>query len=247
VDQKQTFYDISLVDGYNVPMSLVYVPAENTTFIPPNLTNCACIATPGWLWSPAKSGVVYTNSSYPIPWESATTNDPLRNWCPWDLLAFPPEKPGDGVYPYPDDDVYRPDFSPCKSQCAATGSAQDCCLEQWHDPNKCKPSLYSQQAKQVCPDAYSFAFDDQSSTFIVPKGGGWKVIFCPEGRSTNILRTLGPQMFELASSGRLSNNSIKLIKNATYIESIPSSAGGLVPVLGFMILAAVLSAFSVMW
>ena len=44
VDGKQTFYDISLVDGYNIPLGIVYLPAENTTWIPPNLTNCACIA-----------------------------------------------------------------------------------------------------------------------------------------------------------------------------------------------------------
>lgn len=48
VDNMQTFYDISLVDGYNIPMGINYIPAKNTTFIPPNLTNCACIATTGW-------------------------------------------------------------------------------------------------------------------------------------------------------------------------------------------------------
>uniref|UniRef100_A0A8H7NJH5 Uncharacterized protein n=1 Tax=Bionectria ochroleuca TaxID=29856 RepID=A0A8H7NJH5_BIOOC len=31
----QTFYDISLVDGYNIPMAITYIPAKNTTFIPP--------------------------------------------------------------------------------------------------------------------------------------------------------------------------------------------------------------------
>ncbi|SMQ47897.1 unnamed protein product [Zymoseptoria tritici ST99CH_3D7] len=29
--------------------------------------------------------------------------------------------------------------------------------------------------------------DDQSSTFIVPKGASYQVIFCPGGRSTNII------------------------------------------------------------
>jgi hypothetical protein len=31
------------------------------------------------------------------------------------------------------------------------------------------------------------AFDDQTSTFIIPGGSGFQVIFCPGGRSTNIL------------------------------------------------------------
>jgi hypothetical protein len=233
VNQRQTFYDISLVDGYNIPVGIVYIPAPNTTHIPPNLTNCACIATPGMIWTNAKSGTVYSNGTYPIPWESAETANNVRDWCPWDLLAFPPSKPGDGVYPYPDDNVYREDFSPCKSMCAATNDPKECCTGEYHDPNVCKASLYSRQAKAVCPDAYSFAFDDQTSTFIIPSGGGWEIIYCPSGRSTNILRRLGNQMFELASAGALTAESVKLVKNVTFIETNnPNGAAGLVPPYG---------------
>jgi hypothetical protein len=46
----------------------------------------------------------------------------------------------------------------------------------------------------VCPDAYSYAYDDATSTFAVPSGGGWEVTFCPPGRSTNILKTFKPQI-----------------------------------------------------
>lgn len=219
VSGRQTFYDISLVDGYNIPVGINYIPADNTSYIPPNLTNCACIATAGLLSNTAASGTVYTNSTYPVPWEPTETNNSARDWCPWPLLSMPPEKPGDGVYPYPDDNIMRPDFSPCKSQCAATNSDKDCCIGSWHDPNKCKPGLYSKHAKSICPDAYSFAFDDQTSTFIIPSGGGWEVVFCPAGRSTNILRTMGPQLFELASAGYLSQKNLDLVKNLSYIES----------------------------
>ncbi|KAI8265726.1 Pathogenesis-related protein 5 [Colletotrichum sp. SAR11_239] len=219
VSGRQTFYDISLVDGYNIPVGINYIPADNTSYIPPNLTNCACIATAGLLSNAAASGTVYTNSTYPVPWEPTETNNSARDWCPWPLLSMPPEKPGDGVYPYPDDNIKRPDFSPCKSQCAATNSDKDCCIGSWHDPNKCKPGLYSKHAKSICPDAYSFAFDDQTSTFIIPSGGGWEVVFCPAGRSTNILRTMGPQLFELASAGYLSQKNLDLVKNLSYIES----------------------------
>lgn len=77
VDMMQTFYDISLVDGYNLPMGINYIPAKNTTFIPPNLTNCACIATTGWVYSPTGTGtgVFYSNVTYPIPLESEETNE----------------------------------------------------------------------------------------------------------------------------------------------------------------------------
>lgn len=70
----------------------------------------------------------------------------------------------------------------------------------------------------MCPDAYSFAFDDQKSTFIVPSGGGWEIIMCPEGRSTDIIRQLGPQMYEIASGGKLSQKSMELLESMPYLE-----------------------------
>lgn len=230
VNGDQTFYDISLVDGYNIPIGINYIPAKNTTFIPPNLTNCACVATPGWLHTHNTTGTFYTNSSYPVPLETQETDKSLRRWCPWPLLAFPPTKPGDGIYPYPDDKVRRPDFSPCKSACAATGSDKECCVGKYHDPKICKPSLYSKSAKAMCPDAYSFAFDDQTSTFIIPKGGGWEVVMCPKGRSTNILRQLGNELFELASAGALSEVTLKRLTDVAFIEADRSSANSVRPV-----------------
>ncbi|PFH59406.1 hypothetical protein XA68_12436 [Ophiocordyceps unilateralis] len=218
VEGMQTFYDISLVDGYNLPLGIAYIPAKNTTYIPPNLTNCACIATAGWLYATAPNGTFYANASFPVPLEANETNESVSGWCPWPNLAFPPTEPGSGVYPYPDDRVQRPAFSPCKSACATTGSDKDCCIGKYHDPNICKPSRYSTSVKAVCPDAYSFAFDDQQSTFIVPKGGGWEIVLCPAGRSTNILRKLGKELFELASGGRLSDQSIKRLRDASFLE-----------------------------
>ena len=218
IANRQTFYDISLVDGYNLPMAIHYIPARNTTFIPPNLTNVVCIGTSGFLDDPTLSGETYSNSSFPIPWEHQYSNDGLRDWCPWSLLAEPPTKPGDGIYPYPDDNIQRPIFSPCLSQCAATGRDEDCCAGNHDQPDTCSPSRYSYVAKSVCPDAYSYAYDDQTSTFIIPSGGGWEVKFCPKGRSTNILRTLGDQLFEIAETGRLRPESFNLVSNKTYIE-----------------------------
>ncbi len=59
------------MDGYNIPLGLTYIPAPNTSFIPPNLVNVACIATPGWLWAPTRTGTIYSNATYPIPWQSS--------------------------------------------------------------------------------------------------------------------------------------------------------------------------------
>lgn len=229
INGSQTFYDISLVDGYNIPVGINHIPSKNTTFIPPNLTNCACIATAGWLYETSQTGTYYTNSSYPVPLEDYETNDDVRSWCPWPLLAFPPTKPGDGIYPYPDDNIQRPLFSPCNSACSASGSDKDCCVGKYHDPDVCKPSAYSKAAKAICPDAYSFAFDDQESTFIIPKGGGWEVVLCPKGRSTNILRQLGSEMSELAAAGRLSEPAMKRLSDTEYILADRGAAGVVQP------------------
>jgi len=232
MDGKQTFYDISLVDGYNLPLAIVYLPAHNTTWIPPNLVNCACIASSGYLDELASgappTGLWYTNTSYPIPYEPAMTNVQVAGWCPWDLQKLKPYKPGDGIYPYPDDNIQRPVFDPCLSACAATNDPRDCCTGQWNDPEICRPSLYSEMAKAVCPDAYSYAFDDQTSTFIIPTGGGWEVVFCPEGRSTNILKVFGDQMRAIASGGQLTHEMIKQSAgNRTFIELMnPPKTGG---------------------
>ncbi|KAI1114744.1 thaumatin family protein [Nemania sp. NC0429] len=202
---RQTFYDISLVDGYNLPLGIVYHPAGNTSFVPPNASNPTCIATAGFLSAPPSgSGLTYTNATYPMPYQATLTNRDLADWCPWDLQALPPDRPSDGVYLYPDSDddvggVQRPVFDPCMSACASGHRPRDCCTGPYHDPDVCTPGPYSRYAKIVCPDAYSFAFDDRTSTFIVPAGGGWEVVFCPEGRSTNILATLSDEMRRIIS------------------------------------------------
>ena len=161
----QTFYDISLVDGYNLPISIVslYPESSNPSLqdIPPNLTNPICIGTAALLSKPnsnidatgLNSG---TNSSFPIPLEETQTVSDVASWCPWDLQLNAPSKPGDGVYPYPDDNIQRPAFDPCYSACAKYNHAQDCCTGSFDSPNACKPSTYSMAAKKVCPDAYSY-------------------------------------------------------------------------------------------
>ncbi|KAI1181249.1 Hsp70-like protein [Nemania sp. FL0916] len=223
----QTFYDISLVDGYNLPLGIVYHPADNTTFIPPNLSNPTCIATSGFLSMPSITGLTYTNDTYPMPYQPTLTNQQLSDWCPWDLQAFPPEKPGDGVYPYPDDNIQRPIFDPCLSACASSHKPKDCCTGKYNGPDSCNPSTYSKYAKIVCPDAYSYAFDDKTSTFTVPIGGGWEVVFCPKGRSTNILATFSDELNYIASSGAVTQQILSNAMNVSFIESKHSAASHL--------------------
>ena len=48
------------------------------------------------------------------------------------------------------------------------------------------------------------AFDDATSTFIIPSGAGFEVIFCPGGRSTNILEIYTEKLHQIAESGHVS-------------------------------------------
>lgn len=165
--------------------------------LPPQKGNPSCNASPGEL---AASGsnpysnnqqFLGTSSQDPLPFENKVTEKQVSQWCPWDLQKTAPTAPGNGVYPYPDTNVERPLFDPCLSACAKYGKAEYCCTGQYNNPSSCSTNYYSKAAKQVCPDAYSFAFDDQTSTFITDQGPGFEVVFCPGGRSTTILTSSG--------------------------------------------------------
>ena len=217
----QTFYDISLVDGYNLPLAIIslYAQARDSKLrkIPPNLTNAICIGTASLLGGTADA-TLGTGGSYSIPLEQKVSAADVARWCPWDLQQDPPNKPGDGVYPYPDDNIQRPVFDPCFSACAKYNKASDCCTGSYNSPSACKAGAYSKGAKSVCPDAYSFAFDDQTSTFILPSGGGFGVVFCPQGRSSNILATMGQQLRELSSTGMVSDQVMLEMGNASFVR-----------------------------
>ena len=73
------------------------------------------------------------------------------------------------------------------------------------------------------------AFDDQTSTFIIPSGGGFEVIFCPPGRSTNILTTMGPQLRQLATTGHVTAQLMADTQNATLISVQQNVAGFSIP------------------
>jgi hypothetical protein len=193
--QSQTFYDISLVDGYNLPMAIVLMNKGESTAAG-SASNPSCVGSlQGFVdtsdYNPYSDGQVFlgTDSSDPLPFDKDMTASSVADWCPWDLQAEPPRAPEDGIYKYPETDVSRPPFTPCLSACAKFNSPEYCCTGQYDGHDKCSTNYYAKAAKDVCPDAYSFAYDDQDSTFIVPTGDTFQVIFCPGGRSTNIIAT----------------------------------------------------------
>ena len=53
----------------------------------------------------------------------------------------------------------------CKSYCLAYNTDQYCCRGACNDPNVCKSSPSAGFFKSNCPGAYSYAYDDGTSTF----------------------------------------------------------------------------------
>jgi Thaumatin family len=243
----QTFYDISMVDGYNLAMGIIYnnsttngtSSSNATSNIPPNFTNPICIGTVALLSDMPTPA--FETPQYPLALENSMTPDFLSSWCPWPLQLNPPIRPGDGVYPYPDSNIPRPPFNPCLSACAKWGDPQYCCTGSHDSPSTCSPSEYSTNAKTACPDAYSYAFDDQTSTFIIPAqpGAGFEIIFCPEGKSTTIIKTFGSQMDEIASTGVVTTGIRADAENRTYIEEQNGASAGDMAVLRLALLGVV--------
>lgn len=118
---SKDFYDVSLVDGYNLPMMVEANGGSGSC----ETTGCAA---------------------------------DLDRRCPSELKA------GGG--------------DACKSACDAFGSPEYCCKGDFSSPATCKPSMYSELFKSVCPKAYSYAYDDLTSTFTC-SGADYTVTFCP--------------------------------------------------------------------
>ncbi|KAL6641639.1 hypothetical protein ACP70R_019820 [Stipagrostis hirtigluma subsp. patula] len=135
------FFDVSLVDGYNLPMLV---------------TPSGAAGAPGGS-SPAAGG------------KCAATGcaAELNGACPADLRV---EAAADG----------GGQAVACRSACEAFGDARYCCSGAYGSPSACRPSAYSEFFKSACPRAYSYAYDDATSTFTCAAGAtDYAVTFCP--------------------------------------------------------------------
>ncbi|KAI9278975.1 thaumatin [Phascolomyces articulosus] len=66
----------------------------------------------------------------------------------------------------------------CKSACSAFGTDEMCCAGAHNTPDTCGPNEYSKAVKEACPDAYSYAYDDTTSTYMC-KADTYEIVFCP--------------------------------------------------------------------
>ncbi|CAN6215618.1 unnamed protein product [Urochloa humidicola] len=126
------FYDVSLVDGFNVPVLVAPqapLPVASNGSCQP--TGCAA---------------------------------DLNRACPAELRVA--AGGGEAVA--------------CRSACEAFAEAEYCCNGAYGSPATCGPTAYSRLFKGACPLAYSYAYDDATSTFTCAAagGGGYAIVFC---------------------------------------------------------------------
>ncbi|XP_020229105.1 pathogenesis-related protein 5 [Cajanus cajan] len=124
----QDYYDISMVDGYNLPLLA----------LPRGVYGGACNAT------------------------GCITD--INRGCPKELQVVGGDQNQRVVG--------------CRSACEAFKLDKYCCSGEFANPNTCQPSYYSTIFKKACPRAYSYAFDDGTSTFTC-KGYQYDIVFCP--------------------------------------------------------------------
>ncbi|KAF7851584.1 hypothetical protein BT93_L3581 [Corymbia citriodora subsp. variegata] len=126
VDGKD-FYDVSLVDGYNLPVEVVVTGPSRTG----DCNNTDCRADINAICPPELR--VTDNSSQVVA---------------------------------------------CKSACEQFKEPKYCCTGDFSKPETCPPTDYSKIFKQACPKAYSYAYDDATSTFTCT-GADYQITFCP--------------------------------------------------------------------
>ncbi|KAM7255050.1 hypothetical protein ACFE04_020291 [Oxalis oulophora] len=118
------FYDVSLVDGFNLPVSM----------------------------KPVGGGIGCGVASCEVD---------LNVCCPSALEV----KSGNKVVG-------------CKSACLAFQSAKYCCTGNYANPMNCKPTVFANLFKAICPKAYSYAYDDSSSLNRC-RATRYVITFCP--------------------------------------------------------------------
>jgi hypothetical protein len=141
------FIDISLVNGYNVPIAIF-----------PNSTGQVTSESPICQWPDNSTG---------LPQDSNGLRQSILDNCPQPLIFQYEDNPAAG----------------CMSACdrGLQPQAGFCCTGSNSTAKTCHATSFSETFKTLCPNAYSFAFDDPSSTFTLPSESTvtYEVAFCP--------------------------------------------------------------------
>ncbi|KAJ7556667.1 hypothetical protein O6H91_05G092900 [Diphasiastrum complanatum] len=122
---SKDFYDISVVDGFNLPLSIAPIGGSG---------DC----------------------------KAADCGANVNNVCPSELQV-----------------INNGQVVACNSACNKFNTPQYCCTGSFGTPSTCPPTDYSRIFKNACPNAYSYAYDDPSSTRTCGGPSGYIVTFCP--------------------------------------------------------------------
>ncbi|MED6146317.1 hypothetical protein PIB30_033427 [Stylosanthes scabra] len=160
------FFDVSLVDGYNLPITVVPQGGSGE-----NCTVTGCVGD-------------------------------LNGSCPSELRVMSSDGKRDVA---------------CKSACDAFALPQYCCDGAYGSPDTCKPSSYSKVFKSACPRAYSYAYDDKTSTFTCASAD-YTITFCPSPDSITNTNPSSKKSWEGQNSNSDSNGS-----SSSYSSSTPTS------------------------
>ncbi|CAO0792018.1 unnamed protein product [Mucor circinelloides] len=129
LDSGSVYYDISLVDGFNLPMTVAPV---------------------------MKGGLTSADSRH-----CATSACSTLPSCPSGFETYDAQGKVSG----------------CKSACTKFNTDEYCCTGDFYNPNVCSTNAYASEVKAVCPDVYTYAFDDATSVFICTSNE-YTVTFC---------------------------------------------------------------------
>ncbi|XP_010439880.1 PREDICTED: LEAF RUST 10 DISEASE-RESISTANCE LOCUS RECEPTOR-LIKE PROTEIN KINASE-like 2.4 [Camelina sativa] len=67
----------------------------------------------------------------------------------------------------------------CNSACREDNSQENCCTRYFNSKQTCKPTQYVENFGRACPFAYSYAFNDNNSTFTCSNSTDYVITFCP--------------------------------------------------------------------
>ncbi|APR81495.1 Ornithine carbamoyltransferase [Minicystis rosea] len=175
------FYDVSLVDGYNLPMGVAPKPGTFTASDPNDAYDCG---------SPACTSDVNLTCPPELQLENAA-NEVVGCRSPHQACNENPQDPALKCADF--DDLYQcigGGPNGVDGSCYSPGATATCCgCPSWSPPGACKstnpkwalpslPEKYAKVFKDACPTGYSFPYDDQTSTYTC-KGDDYVITFCP--------------------------------------------------------------------
>jgi hypothetical protein len=175
------FYDVSLVDGYNLRMGVAPKPGTFTKSSPGDPYDCGSPACTADVNPACPAELQIKNAS-----DEVVGCDSAHQACTKSPADPALDCAGIGdLY-----DCTKGGPNNVSGSCYSPNATATCCgCPSWSPTNACnatnpkwalpsKPEKYAKIFKDACPTAYSFPYDDPTSTFTC-KGDDYVITFCP--------------------------------------------------------------------